>query len=46
MASFGVKKPIQDKADKIQSLLAQNKRYYPMKPNGQVDEWQALIKMQ
>ena len=46
MQSFGVKKPIEHKGEKIKNLLSQNMRYYPTLPNGQVDEWQALIKLQ
>jgi len=39
---LGVKKPLQDKMDKIQQLHDDNKRYYPTNYKGDVDEWGAL----
>ena len=34
------------KEEKINALKEQEKRYYPKLPNGQHDEWHALIKVQ
>eukprot|EP00347_Sterkiella_histriomuscorum_P005753 403355400 len=46
LRTYGVKKPLDLKEDKIQKLLDDNKRYYPINRNGQVDEWSAVIKHQ
>lgn len=40
--AHGVKKPLQDKAEKIQQLYGEQKRYYPVDRKGQVDEWGAV----
>ena len=44
--SYGVKKPLETKQDKIQALHDQNKRYYPIDVKGNLDEWGAVIKRQ
>eukprot|EP00347_Sterkiella_histriomuscorum_P007113 403350214 len=44
--TYGVKRPLDEKEEKIQKLLEDNKRYYPTAKNGQVDEWAAVIKHQ
>lgn len=35
-----------EKQDKINSLLENNKRYYPTDGKGNIDEWGAVIKRQ
>ncbi len=52
----GIKKPLNEKEEKIQRLLEENKRYYPKGKNGMegfqfmvigtTDEWGAVIKHQ
>eukprot|EP00347_Sterkiella_histriomuscorum_P016860 403351572 len=44
--SFGVKRPLDEKQQKINDLLESNKRYYPTDTKGNVDEWGAVIKRQ
>lgn len=34
MRTYGVKKPLEEKEEKIQKLLEENKRYYPTTKNG------------
>jgi hypothetical protein len=34
MRTYGVKKPLDEKEEKIQKLLEENKRYYPTVKNG------------
>ncbi|CDW82191.1 UNKNOWN [Stylonychia lemnae] len=46
LRTYGLKKPLDEKEDKINKLLEENKRYYPTVKNGQVDEWGAVIKHQ
>lgn len=43
---YGVKKPLDQKQQKILDLPNQHKRYYPVTQNGQLDEWGAVIKHQ
>lgn len=38
----GVKKPLDQKAEKIQELQNNQKRYYPTSVTGDVDEWGAM----
>jgi len=42
--AFGVKRPLDEKQEKINNLLEQSKRYYPTDQKGNVDEWGAVIK--
>ena len=42
--SFGVKKGLDLKQDKIQQLHEESKRYYPTDGKGNIDEWGAVIK--
>jgi hypothetical protein len=42
--SFGVKKPLDEKQEKINQLMDANKRYYPTDHRGNIDEWGAVIK--
>jgi hypothetical protein len=44
--AFGVKKALEHKQDKIQSLVENNQRYYPTDQKGNIDEWGAVIKRQ
>jgi hypothetical protein len=47
LRTYGVKKPIEEKQDKIKQLYDQkNQRYYPVGTKGQLDEWAAVIKHQ
>jgi hypothetical protein len=57
LRTYGVKKPLDQKEEKIQQLYDQNKRYYPKLRNGetesssnkitgQIDEWGAVVKHQ
>lgn len=48
LASFGVKRPLEEKNSKIAKLEQSGGRqqYYPRLPNGQIDEWHALVQMQ
>ena len=40
--AYGVKKPLDQKTEKISNLLDNQKRYYPTNQNGEVDEWGAI----
>ena len=40
----GVKKPLEQKGDKIQALHSEQMRYYPVDAKGNLDEWGAVIK--
>ena len=42
----GVKKPLEDKGDKLTALANNNQRYYPQDARGGIDEWAAVIKRQ
>ena len=42
----GVKKPLEQKNDKIQNLYQDQMRYYPTDKKGNLDEWGAVIKRQ
>ena len=42
----GVKKPLEQKNDKIQNLYQDQMRYYPTDQKGNLDEWGAVIKRQ
>ena len=44
--TFGVKKPLETKMDKIKHLEENNQRYYPQTHKGDIDEWAAVIKRQ
>ena len=44
LGSYGVKKPFEEKSQKIEELINNNMRYYPVLRNGKIDEWQAVIK--
>ena len=44
--AYGIKKDIAEKEDHINDLQSQNKQYYPREPNGNVNEWGALLKQQ
>ena len=44
--TFGVKKPMEEKQTKITQLQNNKQRYYPTDPQGNVDEWGAVIKRQ
>jgi hypothetical protein len=44
LRTYGVKKPLEEKQNKIKQLYEQDKRYYPTSKGGQVDEWAAIIK--
>ncbi|CDW77903.1 UNKNOWN [Stylonychia lemnae] len=47
LRTYGIKKPIDMKEEKIQKLMEENKRYYPIHhKNGIIDEWSAVIKHQ
>ena len=46
MAAQGVKKPLDQKGEKLQNLYNEQNRYYPVDPKGNLDEWGALIKRQ
>ena len=46
MHTAGVKKPMQEKGEKLQNLYANQERYYPTDPKGNLDEWGAVIKRQ
>ena len=46
MHTAGVKKPMQEKEEKIQNLYNNQERYYPTDPKGNLDEWGAVIKRQ
>ena len=40
----GVKKPLEQKGEKIQNLYNEQMRYYPRDKRGNLDEWGAVIK--
>ena len=42
----GVKKPLEQKGEKIQNLYDGQMRYYPTDKKGNLDEWGAVIKRQ
>ena len=42
----GVKKPLEDKGEKFDTLANNNQRYYPVDGHGGIDEWGAVIKRQ
>ena len=42
----GVKKSLEDKGQKFQTLAENNQRYYPRDPKGNLDEWGAVIQRQ
>ena len=42
-AAYGVKKPLDQKQQKISELHSNQKRYYPTSARGDVDEWGAVI---
>lgn len=42
--TYGVKKPLEEKKEKIEKLHEQNQRYYPKDQKGDIDEWGAVIK--
>eukprot|EP00347_Sterkiella_histriomuscorum_P022817 403337038 len=44
--TYGVKKPLDEKTQSIQDLLAQSKRYYPVDRHGNIDEWGAIVSQQ
>lgn len=46
MRAMGVKKPLDEKQDKIANYQNELKRYYPVDKHGQLDEWGAVIKHQ
>ncbi|CAI2366404.1 unnamed protein product [Moneuplotes crassus] len=46
VGAYGVKRPLEEKQDKIKELEANHKRYYPIDNHGQLDEWGAVIKYQ
>ena len=46
MHTQGVKKPLEQKGEKIQNLYNNQERYYPVDPKGNLDEWGAVIKRQ
>jgi hypothetical protein len=41
--AHGVKKPLQQKEERIKSLADQQKRYYPVDVRGNLDEWGAIV---
>ena len=42
----GVKKPLEQKSQKINNLYNEQMRYYPTDQKGNLDEWGAVIKKQ
>ena len=44
LGTYGVKKPLEQKGDKIQGLIDGQQRYYPNDNKGGIDEWGAVIK--
>jgi hypothetical protein len=40
--AYGVKRPLGDKNEHIQSLLNNQQRYYPTTRTGDLDEWHAV----
>ena len=41
--AYGVKKPLDQKEERIKELKDNNKRYYPVDKHGNLDEWGAVI---
>jgi hypothetical protein len=41
--AYGVKKPLDQKEERIKGLKDQNMRYYPVDKYGNLDEWGAVI---
>lgn len=46
MRTYGEKKSVQEKQEKIQGLYDKYHRYYPVDNRGNLDEWGAVIKHQ
>lgn len=46
LGSYGVKRPLEEKQERIKELEANHKRYYPVDNRGNLDEWAAVIKNQ
>ena len=46
LGTYGVKRPLEEKAEKIRMLEENHKRYYPVDNHGNLDEWAAVIKNQ
>ncbi|CDW82789.1 calmodulin [Stylonychia lemnae] len=46
LGAYGVKKPLDEKSQSIQDLIAASKRYYPMDRMGNIDEWGAIVNQQ
>mgnify|MGYP003688271269 CR=1 FL=1 len=46
LGAYGVKRPLEEKQEKIRQMEANHKRYYPVDNHGQLDEWGAVIKAQ
>ena len=44
--SYGIKKPYENKQENIKNLYENQKRYYPVTKEGQIDEWGAVVKQQ
>ena len=44
--AFGIKRPFDEKGERIAQLTNEGKRYYPEDRNAGVDEWGAVIKHQ
>lgn len=44
--AYGVKKPLDQKLDKIEALPTNKQRYYPVTQHGQLNEWGAVIQHQ
>ena len=42
--TYGVKKPLNEKSERIKDYQDNNKRYYPTTIHGDVDEWGAVEK--
>ena len=42
--SHSIKKPIEQKYEKIGLLVQDSNRYYPKDKNGIIDEWGAVVK--
>lgn len=40
--AYGVKRPLGDKNEHIQSLINNQQRYYPTTRTGDLDEWHAV----
>ena len=46
MHAYSVKKPLDNKSEKINQLYEEQKRYYPVDRQGNIDEWGAIVKKQ